>query len=183
MHCECAFTHKELFCYYMEYYPFQSYLTSQLHLILHRLPDWRDTSKLTDIKQPLLPPLLTTRSVPSLLRPLWMTFFHVDLGRPDLHFPWVGVHWLSLLGFSCCPYVEDVQTVAIAVCVFWWCLRALGTHIFIWGMLWPRDSQDLSLASHIKRVQSVFISFSQTPALGSIERWEDTRVVKLHLYV
>ena len=38
------------------------YHTSQLHAaILHRLLDWRDTFKLTDLELPLLPPLLTTQ--------------------------------------------------------------------------------------------------------------------------
>ena len=50
-------------------------------------------------------------------------------------------------------------------------------HIFICDMLWPHNLQDLSLASHIKGVQSGLISFSQAPALSSMQH---TRALKGH---
>ena len=146
--------------------------------------DWRDTFKLTDRYWIATSASSVNHSVPSLLRSLWMTsFFHVVLGRPDFYASYMG--W--------CPLVKSLGD-PVVVYIRWRCpnhcsLRFLyngvwehwlfsqGMYIFICDMLWPHNSQDLSSASHIKGIQSGLISFSQTPALSSIQkRCEDTRV-------
>ena len=146
------------------------YLTSQLIAILHKLFDWRDASKLTNLELPLLPSSFD-HSVPSLWGP---SGWHSSMFLGDQFYACHGL--VSTGKVSCDPIVVHTLKISkVVVCVFWWCFNAhwlfsQGTHIFICDMLWPHNSQDLSSASHIKRVQSGLISFSHY-IFFSIDWW------------